>query len=260
MLTIHKAQMHALRAALRDAFVEQMIVHLARFSRPSFGALEEDQRRKVVHLGLGRADSYGLTFEGPVRLYLELMTLLGSDFDTDPQYPWAGEILNARDSGPQMQRATLLYQKTLEYRTAVFGPGDVHTLDAFGGIQALARQAFAPLAGDLETTLPPWIASIHPQKAAFLGSGALAALVREGLDKARVLASSTDREVAFIVVFMLMFGHGCIDDPLHPWIGRALSNDGITESIGRAKRLEQGLSAWLDQARVPFAETKHTFR
>jgi len=250
VLTIHEEQISALRAEILDTFAEQMSAHLARFSRPSFGALKEEDRRKVVQLGLGRAASYGFTFEGPIRLYLELMALLGSDFDTDPQYPWASEILNAKSSRAQMQRATRLYEKMLAYRAAVFGPANAFTLSAFGRLQTLTQEPFAPLAGDANTALCRWLAFIHPEKTAFLGPDALAALVGEGLDKARRLSASTDLEVASMVAFMLMFGHGCMADPLYPWIGRAWSKSGVTHSLGRAARLEQRLSAWLAQARI----------
>ena len=74
-----------------EAFFEKEMVSppFREFSPPLFKAVGEEQMRKAIRFGIGRADSYGFTFRGPVRLYLELMLLFGSHFDTDPQYPWA---------------------------------------------------------------------------------------------------------------------------------------------------------------------------
>ena len=98
-----------------------MVAHLAEFSPPLFKAVGEEQMRKAIRFGIGRADSYGFTFRGPVRLYLELMLLFGSHFDTDPQYPWAAAILTDQDSDPQMQCAERLYEVTMDYREEVAG-------------------------------------------------------------------------------------------------------------------------------------------
>ena len=102
MLVIREAQMEAFKEATRRTFEDEMVAHLAEFSPPLFKAIGEEQMRKAVHFGIGRADSHGFTFRGPTRLYLELMLLFGSYFDTDPQYPWAAEILSNRD--PDSQR------------------------------------------------------------------------------------------------------------------------------------------------------------
>lgn len=59
---------------------------------------------------------------------------------TDPQYSWAAEILNDRGSRSQLQRAELLYERTLDYRSQVCGPRDAYTLKALRNIQALAQR------------------------------------------------------------------------------------------------------------------------
>ena len=59
--------------------------------------IRKEQMRKAIHFGTGQTFSHGFNFRGPVRLYLELMVLFGSHFDTDPQYPWAARILADHD-------------------------------------------------------------------------------------------------------------------------------------------------------------------
>jgi hypothetical protein len=47
-----------------------------------------------VRRGVARAVELGFTKRGPIRLFLELEWLFGTGFDTDPQIPWAGEVLS----------------------------------------------------------------------------------------------------------------------------------------------------------------------
>src|SRR6187397_272392 len=53
---------------------------------------------------------------------------------------WAAETLASPGSASQMQRAELLYGRTLEYRNSVGGPADAYTLQALRNIRAFARQ------------------------------------------------------------------------------------------------------------------------
>jgi hypothetical protein len=110
-MIIRREQMQALGQAALRAFEDEMVVHLADFSPPLFRAVKEDQLRIAIRLGIARAGEYGITFRGPIRLYLELMLLFGSHFDTDPQYPWATEILKDQAHGLQMQRAERLRKR-----------------------------------------------------------------------------------------------------------------------------------------------------
>ena len=45
---------------------------------------------------------------------------------------------------------------------------------------------------------------------------------------------------------MYAFGHGCVDDPLYPWIGNTLSDEKIAEPSVRAERLERKALTWLN--------------
>ena len=194
-----------------------------------------------------RADGHGFTYRGPVRLYLELMLLFGTYFDTDPQYPWATEILTSRDSSSQMQRAERLYDLTMDYRAKVAGPEDAYTHKALRNMAAFARQKPLTLsADDFVSAMLHEIALIYPEKAAYVGDQNLSLLIRKAMDGARVQRFSTTRGMALVVVLMVAFGHGCGADPLYPWIARTLKNETIVDPEARAMRLEKKALTWLD--------------
>ena len=89
-MKIRKEQMAALDRAALKAFEDELVRHLQDFDPKHTTVLDEDGVRQVIRLGMERAAKYGLTNRGPIRFYIELMFLFGSDFDTDPWLPWAG--------------------------------------------------------------------------------------------------------------------------------------------------------------------------
>lgn len=238
--------MDAFKAAARCAFEDEMVVHLAEFSPPLFQTIGEKQMREAIRLGISRADGYGFTFRGSVRLYLELMLLFGSHFDTDPQYPWVAEILAARDSSSQRQRADQLYKKTLDYRMKVVGPKDAYALEALENISIMAQNPLPFSSGGLGSGLLREIKRIYPEKAAYVGDQGIEILIRKGMSGARRQQFTTERGLTLVVVLMLAFGHGCGSDPLYPWIARTLEDERITDPEARAKRLETKALTWLE--------------
>ena len=246
MLVIRQEQMDVFRAAALRSFEDEMVEHLAGFSPPLFKTVGEEQMRQAIRLGMERANGHGFTYRGPVRLYLELMLLFGSHFDTDPQYPWAAQILTKQDSPPQMQRAERLYDTVMDYREKVAGPEDAYALRALRNIAAFARQPLTLSADDFVPTMLHEIALIYPEKAAYVGDQSLSALIRKAVDGARIQRFSTTRGMALVVVLMVAFGHGCGADPLYPWIARTLRDEMMTDPEAKANRLEKKALTWLD--------------
>jgi len=254
MLVIRQEQMEVFRAAALHRFEDDMAAHLAEYSRPLFEAVGEGPLRKAVRLGMERATNYGFTTRGPVRLYLELMLLLGSHFDTDPQYPWVTEILAGRDSGPQMDRAARLYERTMDYREKVAGPNDAYSLDALRNIAVLARQPLSLPGNDFLAGMLREIALVYPEKAAYVGDEGISALIRKGMDGARMQRFSTARGMALVVLLMLAMGHGCGSDPLYPWIAQTLRDETLKDPDAKAMRLEKKALTWLEHVLANFAK------
>ena len=202
--------------------------------------------REVIRLGMARAGSCGFDSRGPIRLYLEMMLLFGSDFDTDPQYRWSAEILNNRNVGSEMERADFLYHRTLHYRENVGGPDDEYTLQALDKIRHWAQQPLPFTGRNFLQEMLQEIRRIYPQKADYVGEAAVEELVQLGGREASTFGFSTPRSVALMVVLMLAFGHGCTHDPLYPWIARTLKDVAIVDAPSRAKRLESRALTWLD--------------
>src|SRR4051794_35232442 len=121
MLIIRNDQMEVFRQLTLRKFEASMVTHLSVFAPVQFKLLGEELIRQIIHLGIKRAKSYSLSKWGPVRLYLELMFMLGSDFDIDSQFPWANKILTEGDQWDQLDRAGRLYEEITYFVEAVAG-------------------------------------------------------------------------------------------------------------------------------------------
>ena len=54
----------------------------------------EAKLRGTVHYGIQRAAAYGLKAKRDVCKYIDVMIVLGNDFDKDIRLPWVSSILN----------------------------------------------------------------------------------------------------------------------------------------------------------------------
>lgn len=244
MLSIRAEQMRVFEQAALRRFEDEMMAHSKDFTPRLCEVIGDDQLRVAVHSAISRAMAYGFTNRGPIRLFIEMMFLCGSAFDTDPQYPMLGEIL--RTPADQMERAEQIYQGSLDYLEKVSGPGAINVHSALRNLALFAKMPLRFSSGDF---LPGMLKEIHqffPQKAVYVGDDALTALIQEGRDEARNYRFPTLRSEVLIVVLMFAFGHGCTNDPLYPWISRTLQDERIADPVTRAARLEKKALTWLE--------------
>ena len=74
--------------------------------------LEEDFALVIDH-GIARAESYGILEEKDITLYFHVMFALAFNFDTNPEFPWACEILKQKDL-PPAERVLRVAQRAQE--------------------------------------------------------------------------------------------------------------------------------------------------
>lgn len=234
--------MKAFEEAAFLRFEEQMVLHGHGFSPKLCEVIGDRQLRVALRQARLRATGHGFTFRGPLRLYVEMMFLCGSDFDTDPQFPAVGRIL--RTPGDQMARAEQLYGLVLDYQKKVAGTNLVFTRKALNDLLALIQNLPAFSSTNFLPGMLREMHRVYPQRAEYIGDPALTALIREGQTKARQYDFPIRGEV-LIVTLMSAFGHGCIDDPLYPWIANTLNDERIVSASARAERLEKKAATWL---------------
>jgi hypothetical protein len=244
MLTIRQDQLDAFRQHHLQKFEDEMVEHSKEFSPRLCRVIGDEQLRVALRSAMSRAEGYGFTNRGPIRLFIEIMFLWGSAFDTDPQYPAVGEALRA--SADQMVRAEQIHQASLEYFERVSGPDAANMRNALTRLSTSAQKPITFPFDNFAAGLLEELTRIFPQKVAYVGERSLRMLIDEGSAEAQTYRFSTVRQTALIVFLMFSFGHGCTRDPLYPWISRTLLDERIVNPTERAERLEKKAVTWLE--------------
>ncbi len=243
MLKIRPEQLEEFEDEALRRFEDEMVVHSQEFTPRLCEALGEEQLRVALRQAIKRAQSYGFTNRGPIRLYIELMFLCGSDFDTDPQYPAIAEILNASEH--QMQRAEQICEGIKDYAEKVTGPKGENVREALEALLLFTQQPLPFSSPDFVSGLLQQMTRVFPQKVNYIGEDRVTMLIEEGSKEARKYELSSVRAEALVVVLMFSFGHGCTGDPLYPWVENTLKDERIKDSEARAQRLEKKAVTWL---------------
>lgn len=106
MLVIRAEQMAALARASTQQFEDQLVAHLLKWFPDECRVLGLEDVRRVIQEGTRKAARYGLELQRDLCRYIDLMFLLGMDFDT--ALPWAHELLTA----PEIPQPTLRLERT----------------------------------------------------------------------------------------------------------------------------------------------------
>jgi len=246
-LIIRDEQIKVLGDSLVRSFENEMSRHLREFSPGHCQVIGEADLREVIRRGINRASKYGFTHRGPVRLYIDLTFMFGSDFDTDLLLSWAAEILKSGGTADQMDRAERLHAKTLEFSNATAGPKHEYAMEAFRRVRSVRYEDLTLPPGDFESGCLVRLRAGYPRKFDYVGEPAVREMIREAVGKAGSYSISTESGVLLFMTLMFAIGHGFAEDPLFPWISGTLGNGAISDPNKRAERLYSKTMTYLAQ-------------
>jgi hypothetical protein len=230
-----------------------MVAHLGEFAPKHCEIMGGEAVSALVHHGVSRAFEYGLTNRGPVRLYLDLMFLFGSAFDTDPQYPWASEALNS--SAGQAERADRLHSETMTYIERVAGPDYQYAKESLrrsGGISLEVLRL--PPGSDFDAATLRRFSQVYPEKVAYVGETPLRLLVQSAREISAAHSIQDTLGVSVLAGLMFALGHGLTADPQFPWVAATLKNQAIEEKGKRIERLFSKAHTYLERVLVYIGE------
>ena len=229
MLIIRKEQMEVFEEAALQDFEDEMVEHIKQFTPKQSEVIGEDNVRQVVRMGMEKAEAYSFTKQGPVRFYIDMMFMLGSDFDTDPQYPWTSEILNDPSIGDQMHRADRLHNKMMDYLSKVVGPKHEYEKEALRRLSQLRIEDLTIAEENFENDMIIQFGRIYSRKCEYIGEAALRNLIQECYLQLTNYYVSHSSAPAVYSLLMFAFGHGCFSDPRFPWIENILEDDDLDD-------------------------------
>jgi hypothetical protein len=102
-------------AAQEETGLEQeALQRLSTIWPEKYNYLGPDGALTLVRYGIGRMQQYGVSTPLGAFLGIVTMYMLGTGFDQDPLFPWAGRILNDQQLNPS-ERTTRLYEEGITY-------------------------------------------------------------------------------------------------------------------------------------------------
>jgi hypothetical protein len=246
-MIIRDAQIETLKKVAVDSYVLQLADHCKDFSPHLCKTLKDSELHEAIRKGIDWAEAHGFTQRGPVRFYIDMMIVLGSNFDTDPQYPWTAEVLTNTKNSDQMALAEILHNRAQDYLEKVNGETNIHSLKALKDLSELYKRGVKFQLQDFEQNMLYMMKEIHPRKIAETDEESLVQLFINAKKKAKEHYGFQEaRSLGLMAVLMFSFGHQCDTDPFLPWISRTLSRIGEVEPETVAGDLEHRARIWLD--------------
>ena len=242
--------MKAFEAAAAKGFQDSMVEHVGEFFPKHLAVLGEPAIREVVSLGIDRGSIYGFVTEHDLCLYIDLMLLLGSLYDEDPQYPWVEAILNDKGIADNAGRAERLYDEAMAFLDAAAGEEGEHLTRALVALRKTPlKEAWQPGPGTLEDRVLAQLRALWPQKCERVGAGPLGLMIARGVEAAGGFHVSHEFGALVYVVLMFFLGSGFGADPQHRWAQAVLNDASPAARAGKADRLYEAamahLEAWL---------------
>ncbi len=201
--------------------------------------------RETVQYGRKQSAGYRLSTSNYVVLFIDLTLLIGRGFDTDPQLPWAADVLTDK-SASAGDKAQTLHQRAMDYLDLVSGPDNAY-IDAAQTrlLQEPLEIIGAPQAFLIE--LKARLTRVFPEKALYLGDKGLERLILKAAAVSGRYGVANPQGVTLVAAMMFMLGSSFDTDPLFSWAATVLNDKQIASQGDRIQRLHAAGIAYLKQ-------------
>lgn len=222
MLQIRLAQLAPFQTEAERRFEYRLAEHLREFFPLARHSMDASERSHFIHFVHEKAKNLGFTSERAVCMMLNCVLFLGSEFLTDPMYPWAAAILQDQRLKNPAQRIERLADKALDVFQEFHGPDGDYLDAAVARIVADKPALLAEInAGNLDG-FKTLARRLYPEKYDVVGSAALDALLRRAKETAPQYGLKTGGGVLMTAIAMFLAGVGFDTDPQFVILNRPL--------------------------------------
>lgn len=239
MLRIRNAQIKTFEQVAMAAFELRMVDHLHTYFPWHYRMWGPETARKVVQYGIYKAQSYELTTERDICLYLTLIATLGGNFDTDHQLPWAKQMLTDPTIREPTIRIDRLTDHAMGFLDQTVGKKDHYLNRALLRVRNELKDLL------MDTTFPDlpahafmMLEKLFPQKYRIVGEALLREVVTDGVQRAGRYGITVRRGQLLFIGLMFMFGSGFDTDPQLPGYALVLQSTDLTGQE-KAEKLHQ---------------------
>lgn len=224
MMIIRPEQILSFSQAARSGFLAETRSQMKSLAPKSCQNISDNVLHSAILQGLEKAESYGFTLIGTIRFYIETSFILGVSFDTDPQFPWAGKILQDTSITDEVWRADALHEELENYMCEVLGENRENLKLALLATSRVARQKInwqKELNEQKLTELAEWV---YPQKLKALNQDAHHEIYRRSQEAAGERGIRNHYGIVLCYFLNFFCGHKCAVDPLFPWLTEVITH------------------------------------
>ena len=169
--------------------------------------------RSCIQQSIVLAKKAGYTQRGPVRLYIDLMIIFGTNFDRDPLFQWLK--MEERETFPQIERSVNLYTLLNDYIVKVYGENGCFFKESIEKLKNFSVKDFSVKLSYSNAELHKLLMGIYPQRYDFSGYNAvnnLIAVLGEACERYKI--KRLDYRL-YLAVIMFLFGCSFEQDIFH---------------------------------------------
>lgn len=236
MLKISREQIKGIRREMLHALALRMAVDIAERT-PAFRAIYgEVTLQAAVQQAAEHAVNYGFEAEPAIELYVKTTLLIGNDFPTDPQVPWAAKILADAHAGGPSRKAERIYERADSLVARIFGHREEHLRESLLILERpwIERELSAR---STETELLRLLIRLQPRRSEAIGEEALRCLIAEGRANALGYGLMLRDGVAIYIALQFLFGANFATSETLPWAGCILRDRALVDEHDRVVRL-----------------------
>ncbi|MEA1932862.1 MAG: hypothetical protein U9N60_00265 [Thermodesulfobacteriota bacterium] len=230
--------MDSLKQIPAKAFENSMVEHIREFFPNHYRVAGKPVVGEVIKYGIMQAKKYDFTSERNVCLYITVMFMLGSNFDSDILFPWAADILEDKNMPDPTARADKLTDTALDFLRQIAGSNNSNMNRAFLTLRKeLPRLSEKTDFDKFDHYMTEKLNGIFPKKYEILGENIISQLIFNGVNKASMYKISEHRGQALFIILMFFLGSAIDKEPFLPWIRAILNNKPIDDKTDRVNRL-----------------------
>ncbi|MFH1216451.1 MAG: hypothetical protein V1706_08115 [Pseudomonadota bacterium] len=238
MLIIRKQQMHAFQSAPRQRFENSLVDHFIAHYPVECALLDNDQILQFIRAGIAKASNHGFSTQRETGLFLGIMFILGSHFDTDPQFSWAMDALNDPLMPDSYERIRQAYAETVDYLENVAGKDNQLIVKALIRLKKLDITEFDQIPeDDLQAKISESLQYCYPEKYEYQGQENVDRLIKSSMVRAAKYGIDSHPGKATFAALSFMLGENFDIDPLQPWAAQTLSDDSENAHMDKTERL-----------------------
>ncbi|MFV1984101.1 MAG: hypothetical protein ACC657_11225 [Thiohalomonadales bacterium] len=246
MLKIGLKEMQFFEDEAKLIFEDEMFEHSKKFVPQYCKIIDEQPIRSTLRQAIQKANSFGFTYRGTIRLYIEMMFIFGSDFDTDPQYPILRKwLLSNKDTDEQLEIASKLCAIKEEYTKQVNGSNNENFNNAIKVLNKTLNIPITSTTYNFDKMIVQELTNLFPEKIHYIGKNQFSNFIQLSYSKINKHGLSSHTNKLLLVKLMFLFGHGCLNGPLYPWLVKIRDNNKGDISSTRINQIDNEILTFI---------------